>query len=532
MKKVIALVISMFVSTAMLIAQDTLTVEPLGQGEFLNQVIENDAHAHSVYKLRRGAVYYVNGPITTVGYALNLVGETSPKDTLPAVIRPMILPDGTIPASSFNVSGDMTLKNLYVMSVGPLGQQQQQYAAQVYTDSVTVIVDDCIFEGNNEFGIRVFGKYPTIHLTNSIFRNCMNIGSYYNGRMLWTDQPSEEIIIENNTMLNSVAYCLVDRGSKFVKINHNTLVNILGTPFFMHQMYNSEFTNNILYNCDFLGQQDAQITGNWDDSDNQPAAIFSVDTLSATVDSMWNADVPGGPFTEADRKLIVKNNAYFWKKDFVDFWNSRNDLHGGYFMNPRTEAMFNDDVNYPNLIAENNVNVEPNFTRRPDTEDEQLVQCHAFRDTANAPNNVYWGYGGTMGTLNWPLPEDLSYDNTSLLTAGTDGLPLGDLNWFPNVSGVAANPKAMPAEFKLLQNYPNPFNPSTNIRFSLNRPVKVTLGIYDVTGQMVKKILNNVNKGMGSYSINVDMGNLPSGVYIYVLQIGNKKLAKKMMLLK
>ena len=111
------MLISVLMSSAVLIAQDTLTVEPLAQGEFLNQVIENDAHAHSVYKLRRGAVYYINGPITTVGYALNLVGEAGPKDTQPAVIRPMILPDGTIPGSSFNVSGDMILKNIYSSTI-------------------------------------------------------------------------------------------------------------------------------------------------------------------------------------------------------------------------------------------------------------------------------------------------------------------------------------------------------------------------------------------------------------------------------
>ena len=90
----------------------------------------------------------------------------------------------------------------------------------------------------------------------------------------------------------------------------------------------------------------------------------------------------------------------------------------------------------------------------------------------------------------------------------------------------------VPGSFTLEQNYPNPFNPSTNIRFSLNRPSKVTLGIYNVKGQLVKKVLNNEYRAAGSHLQNVDMSNLPSGVYIYVLQAGNKKLARKMMLLK
>ncbi len=31
----------------------------------------------------------------------------------------------------------------------------------------------------------------------------------------------------------------------------------------------------------------------------------------------------------------------------------------------------------------------------------------------------------------WPLPENFAYTDAALMTAGTDGLPLGDLNWFP-----------------------------------------------------------------------------------------------------
>src|SRR5690606_332016 len=36
----------------------------------------------------------------------------------------------------------------------------------------------------------------------------------------------------------------------------------------------------------------------------------------------------------------------------------------------------------------------------------------------------------------WPLPENFTYDNASLQSAGTDGLPLGDLNWFPQAKAT------------------------------------------------------------------------------------------------
>ena len=104
-----------------------------------------------------------------------------------------------------------------------------------------------------------------------------------------------------------------------------------------------------------------------------------------------------------------------------------------------------------------------------------------------------------------------------------------DTTVFEGVNDISS---PRPTSFSLDQNYPNPFNPTTNIRFSLNRPTKVTLGIYNVKGQLVKRVLDSAYRGAGSHRLNVDMANLPSGVYIYVLQAGNKKLAKKMMLLK
>ncbi|NQT26572.1 T9SS type A sorting domain-containing protein [candidate division KSB1 bacterium] len=535
MKKLLVILICVLLGGATLFAQDTLTIAPLPAGEFLNEKIDDEYSNYDVFKLERGGVYYLNGAITTVG-GLNLVGEVEPEATAPAVIQPGILGDGTIPDQTFNISGDFTLKHIYCMAVGPLGLQQQGNFCNIATDEVTVVIDQCVIEGNQEFGVRVLGKYPTISVTNTKFRNCQMLGNYYNGRALWTDQPSESILLENNTMLNCVAYFLVDRGSKSVKINHNTLVNILGTPNFMHQQYNCEFTNNVFYNSNFLGQSQTQIDGNWDDMDNEPAATFSVDTLSATVDSMWNADVPGGPYTESDRSVQVENNSYFYSQDFVDFWDSSADLHGGYFMNSRTEAMFADDTNYPLLIAEGNVNVEPNFAQKPDTEAEQLANCQAIREVPGAPSAVYWGYDGAnneLGNLVWPLPEDLSYDNAALLTAGTDGLPLGDLNWFGLAVGVDSDDDLkMPKDFTLHQNYPNPFNPSTTIEYTLNTAGVTNLNVCNLLGQNIMTLVDHEHQNAGLYKKSIDMSGFTSGMYFVVLEQSDNRSIQKMMLLK
>ncbi len=536
MKKSLLAVFCILIGGASLLAQDTLLVNTLdpNQGQFLNQVITNDNNSH-IYKLRRGSIYFIDGEIlTTTG--LNIVGEAGPEGTRPAVIRPWIRGDGSIAQTTFDVSGNLTVKNLYIMSVALDGILTQQFAAQVKTDNIVVTVDNCIWEGNNEFGIRVTGLLPEVYITNSVFRNCQNEGGYYNGRALWLDSGGERVVLRNNTYLNFYAYVTVDRGSKELIIDHNTVVNCLYTPLFAHQQFNCQITNNIFYNTMFNPQSNLEWQGGWDDFDVEHAAIFSIDTLNATVRQFWNDNVPGGPWNESNRKVVVSNNAYFWSQPFIDLWNSADTLHASRFLNDRTQRFFDDNTNYPNMHAENNVNVQPNFANRPNTEALQLTQILAIRQP-NGPTRSYWGFGGPRGTLRWPLPEDLSYDNANLLTAGTDGKPLGDLNWFGLATSVESSEQTgAPEDFVLLQNYPNPFNPTTSIVYQIAKPVEVKLSIYNVHGQKIRTLVNE-RKGAGSHTVRWDGKDqfgraVASGLYLYKLEAGKFVQTQKMLFMK
>ncbi|MBV6513800.1 MAG: hypothetical protein FMNOHCHN_03335 [Ignavibacteriaceae bacterium] len=91
----------------------------------------------------------------------------------------------------------------------------------------------------------------------------------------------------------------------------------------------------------------------------------------------------------------------------------------------------------------------------------------------------------------------------------------------------------MPELFTLEQNYPNPFNPSTQIRFSLASESFVTMKIYSITGQEVATLLQKqMEKGSHSISFTPDDYGLTSGVYIYTLDAGDYKAARKMALTK
>jgi hypothetical protein len=107
----------------------------------------------------------------------------------------------------------------------------------------------------------------------------------------------------------------------------------------------------------------------------------------------------------------------------------------------------------------------------------------------------------------------------------------------------------VPVEFALKQNHPNPFNPVTKIEFSLPLPSPgvgginsggehiVQLVVYDVLGREVAALIPPLGGGQeglkpGTYEVQWDATNFPSGVYFYKLQAGSFTDTKKMLLIK
>ena len=90
----------------------------------------------------------------------------------------------------------------------------------------------------------------------------------------------------------------------------------------------------------------------------------------------------------------------------------------------------------------------------------------------------------------------------------------------------------IPAEYSLSQNYPNPFNPSTTIQYSLPEAGDVTFRIYNLLGQEVKTVFNNVPQSAGTHSVVFSASELPSGIYFYSFRVNDFAQVKKMILMK
>jgi photosystem II stability/assembly factor-like uncharacterized protein len=112
------------------------------------------------------------------------------------------------------------------------------------------------------------------------------------------------------------------------------------------------------------------------------------------------------------------------------------------------------------------------------------------------------------------------------------------LSW-KNEGSKVKNPDEgnnLPFTFELKQNYPNPFNNSTRITYESTKQGRVILKIFNLQGQLVKKLVDELQKA-GIHYVNWDGRSnsgkeVTSGVYIYSIESDQKIHTKKMLYLR
>ena len=102
---------------------------------------------------------------------------------------------------------------------------------------------------------------------------------------------------------------------------------------------------------------------------------------------------------------------------------------------------------------------------------------------------------------------------------------------------VVVNEESVPTSFTLGQNYPNPFNPSTTINFTIPSEMQVQLAVYDITGRLVRTLINDQMVNTGYHSTVWDgkdaAGNsVSAGLYICSLKGEGIVQTQKMVMLK
>jgi hypothetical protein len=146
---------------------------------------------------------------------------------------------------------------------------------------------------------------------------------------------------------------------------------------------------------------------------------------------------------------------------------------------------------------------------------DELVDVH-FALTAGGSNAVH-----TVDTITLPPSNTLTITDPSAVDVAPKWIP-GTIT----IGGVGVNDGGItPLRYGLDQNYPNPFNAQTKISFSLAKPGKVQLVVFNMLGQTVNTLIDR-EMPADQHSIVWDGTNaqgsiVASGTYFYRLKIGD-----------
>jgi hypothetical protein len=93
------------------------------------------------------------------------------------------------------------------------------------------------------------------------------------------------------------------------------------------------------------------------------------------------------------------------------------------------------------------------------------------------------------------------------------------------------NATTIPEAFVLYPAHPNPFNPSTKIRFDLAKSGHALLRIFDLSGREIATIVND-RLPAGQHEFIWDAREVPSGVYLYRLEVLGYSATRRVTLVK
>lgn len=585
--------VSLLLSAA-LFAQTYLDVAP-GYGTLNDAVSQNQGNV--AYRLQAGGWYTLSGQIENNGFPLVIVGTTPTSGEMPAIIQTATNNDGTVLNDMFNVVGDLTVKNVFIINANANNTIGQGVFNVSSATPVRVVLDSitCDPVGSNHFIVFLPTPFPKLYVTNSLFLRHGNL----NGANDWclfdlagnVGNGYDTLYLENNTFVSTGTHIAIWRNTagtdsnNFVWVNHNTfLFHKFGLieAYHMNQYY---ITNNLFF--DFSTQP---YNSSW--------SAYSPDGMTDLYQSLILQDTSASDFNGntllSNRKLFFEYNSWYldprisaytttWAATHTQNNDGKTPLEQAYLMNlvyPADSAAVNREANmfgstgFPYFKSGNYIQqVDPqwsnsNIYKTQDSLVNWALPAMELNNWGFSANNIavqpsqagnWWWCADNVDNLGnpevWPR-INAAYANSTMLTSSIEGLPMGDLNWFPaqktiwqknqstvqnyilgentspiNITSVSKENNNVPNSFALSQNYPNPFNPTTVINYSVEKNSQVTLKVFNLLGQEVATLINQQQKA-GNYTVNFNASKLASGIYMYRIQAGDFTQTKKMTLLK
>lgn len=554
---------------------DTLVVKDYTDMDFqansLNNAVTEDTEAPAgrVYELKTAGWYPQSAALTTPSDRPVVIagaddGILVNRQAAPPIISGYTDEGGSNPGG-ITWGNDLTVKGTSVICGAPDGTYGWAFFGSGASNTEVVFENNMMehnwwvfIQSNANEGNSFY--FRDNYFVNMSGRACRRNGGVYDN----VDNNTDTMYVENNTHIMAQGYIYKFRNYpiNFIYVNHNTFINCSNVVFETQGVQsNNIITNNIFVNSNIQPWRPNMKEDIPEQAyDQEPQGIIDVALLPESME-------------QVERKWLVEANVVYWDPRVADLAAEANSAAVNGFttwvnqsmtMNERTQVLFDDDSNYPYMTEGVWYEKLPTFTNTEDLLSDQVDVLKEFSlstiDTTSTIVMPFWRVT-SVGDENfvysdWPIPVDLSYSDADLMAGGTDGLPVGDLNWFPeskatfmanhgeyyNAIVTAWNSGqtvitsveelgGVPTQFELSQNYPNPFNPTTVINFTLPKAANVTLKVYNSLGQEVATLVDGF-KTAQNYEVTFDASNLASGVYVYRLAGDNFTQSKKMILMK
>jgi hypothetical protein len=239
--------------------------------------------------------------------------------------------------------------------------------------------------------------------------------------------------------------------------------------------------------------------------------------------------------------ILMDNSVWEWMVTANDMFGAQSNSDSSYFF---TDAFPESPANFATVSPENNAEgiateVEFVWNETDDPDPVEVIQYQLVYATDWEDSSTY-----VFSRLLEDTSLTVSLDDNSqyywiVVAMDTDGFMVGSNENTPNtmvVGTLSIDDADIPEVFALHQNYPNPFNPTTQIRYDLPEDAIVSITIYDLMGRSIKSLVNS-QQTAGYRSIQWNATNnlgepVSAGMYIYMIQAGQFRQVRKMVLLK
>ncbi len=592
MKKLFLSFLGVFACAMMANAIEILDVEP-GEGT-LNEAIKQ-YKGDRIYRLQDGynGYYLLTEIINNTGFDLTIIGGGTPDADDPKPDMPPTVQTNGVNGVPFNFMieayGNVKLDGIYFVNATSDGVFNSEFFMGVRGNDLKIEINDCILDPSGN-PLYVTGNSPEIYITNCLLNRLTTQTTSVNGpvNFLFSNQEYgfKTLYVENNTFIGLSTALFSDNleacKTGLTWINHNTFIHHKCQIDWLANQEEFYFTNNLLYDCHVIPYERAWVGGAWD---NYPIGGVSELLWSAPdekvkdngVEIDWGYDKMT---SFVAYNIEFKHQAFYDNLDALYEWTTAKGVANSMYFQPLVwdadapaegidlaEALENNpqskiynSSDYPTWKqAGNKYKLDPGFTDTRIAEKSAILAQWALPatqkdyftaqydgDDSYTKLDWYWDPDGELGkNETWPL-FDGSYTNAEALSHGIDGLPAGDLNWFPEKKAIwEANKVDIESHIKELnlermdlsavekvernttcRVYPNPSTDMVTFTFTADaNECRVTL--FNTTGQMVL----SENVAVNNSKARLDISQLPTGTYLYSVMV-NDEVAKGVVLKK